>query len=66
MLRIVLACALAGIAGCSSQGVYNDIQANNRQACQTVPPPQYEECIERSSKPYREYERERSAVVGDP
>lgn len=52
-------------AGCSTKAVYNDIQRNNRQACANVPPPQYEECLDRSGKSYEEYERERKAVVGE-
>lgn len=52
-------------AGCSNKAVYEDIQRNNRQECNSVPPAQYEECVERSNKSYEEYERERRAVVGD-
>lgn len=65
MFRILLVFVLSAMAGCSTQGVYNDIQESNRQACQKVPPPQYDECIERSSKPYRDYERERDAVINE-
>lgn len=51
-------------AGCSNKAVYDNIQHSNRQECAHVPPPQYEECLERSSRSYEEYEREREAVVG--
>ena len=51
------------VAGCSGKAVYDNIQRNNRQECVSVPPAQYEECIERSSKSYEEYERDRSEVL---
>lgn len=60
---IFLACILT--SGCSSKAVYDNIQRNNRQECNDVPPAQYEECMERSNKSYKDYERERKAVVGE-
>lgn len=51
-------------AGCSKKAVYDNIQLNNRNECNKVPPSQYEECIERTSKSYEEYERERKEVIG--
>ena len=51
--------------GCSSKAVYDNIQHNNRQECNSAPPAQYEDCIERSSKTYEEYKREREAVIGE-
>jgi PBP1b-binding outer membrane lipoprotein LpoB len=53
------------ITGCSNKAVYDNIRHSNRQACANVPPPQYEECLDRSGKPYEEYERERKEVVGE-
>jgi len=47
------------LAGCSNKAVYENIQINNRNSCAKVPPPQYEECIERANKSYEEYEQER-------
>lgn len=52
------------VAGCSNKAVYDNIQHNNRQACNRVPPAQYDECMARSDKSYQEYEREREALVG--
>ena len=46
-------------AGCGNKTVYENIQISNRNACNNVPPSQYEECIEHTNKSYEEYERER-------
>ncbi len=54
--------AVLFLAGCSNKAVYEHIQINNRSACNKVPPPQYEECIERTNKSYEEYERERKEL----
>lgn len=51
------------VTGCSSKAVYDNMQRNNRQACVSVPPAQYEQCIERSSKSYEEYKRDRAEVL---
>lgn len=61
MNKTLIVCVIFLIAGCSTKAVYDNIQHNNRQACNRVPPPQYEECIARSEKSYEEYERERKA-----
>ncbi|MBS8242156.1 hypothetical protein DYI22_16845 [Marinobacter lipolyticus] len=60
-LYLLLLCIL--VAGCSSKAVYDNMQRNNRQECVNVPPAQYEECIQRSSKSYEEYERDRAEVL---
>ncbi len=50
--------------GCSNKAIYDNIQLNNRNECNKVPPSQYDECIERASKTYEEYERERNDTIG--
>jgi hypothetical protein len=52
------------LTGCSNKAVYDSIQFNNRNECNKVPPSQYEECIERASRPYEEYESEREKAIG--
>lgn len=49
--------------GCSNKAVYDNMQLNNRRACDKVPSSQYEECIERASKAYEEYKRERDEEI---
>ena len=51
------------IAGCSSRGAYEGIQASNRIECSELPPPQYDECMNNANKSYDEYERERKEVI---
>lgn len=51
------------LAGCSGKAVYDNMQRNARQECVGVPPAQYEECIERSTKSYEEYKRDRAEVL---
>lgn len=61
ILYLLMLCIL--VAGCSSKAVYDNMQRNNRQECVSVPPAQYEECIERSSKSYEEYKRDRAEML---
>jgi hypothetical protein len=49
--------------GCSSRAVYDNMQRNNRQECANGPPAQYDECLDRSSKSYEEYQRDRKVVL---
>ncbi len=51
------------IAGCSSRGAYEGIQASNRFECFTLPPSQYDECMNNANKSYDEYERKRKEAI---
>jgi hypothetical protein len=51
------------LVGCSNKAVYDNIQFNSRNECNKVPPSQYEECIDRASKPYDEYKIEREEAI---
>ena len=48
------------VTGCSNKDLYDNIQANNQFACNNVAPSQYDECMERSSMSYEEYEAKRT------
>lgn len=65
MHKLLIMAAIFLMAGCSNKAVYDNIQINNRNECNKVPPPQYEECMERANQSYEEYERERDVVVGE-
>jgi hypothetical protein len=54
---------LASLAGCSYRGAYDSIQTSNRIECSQLPPSQYNECVERTQKPYDQYERERQETL---
>lgn len=64
MHKILIMIVFFSFAGCSSKAVYDNVQLNNRQECLNVPPPQYDECMDRSNKSYEEYKREREVIVG--
>lgn len=67
MCRQMVLVVLVLLGGCSSKAVYDNIQLNNRLACNEVPPPRYEECIERTNQPYEAYERARKQdVIREP
>jgi hypothetical protein len=50
------------LVGCSSRGVYEGIQTSNRNECAMLPQSQYDECMERASVSYDDYQREREAA----
>lgn len=50
------------VAGCTNRAIYDNIQLDNRRQCVEVPPSQYDECMEATSKPYDEYKRERDEL----
>ena len=56
---------LAILSGCSNRAIYENIQHQNRQDCLTLPPSQYDECMEAASKRYDEYKRERDEITSD-
>lgn len=49
-------------AACAERATYEMIQENNRWKCHELPPSEYEQCIERSNKPYGQYENERQQL----
>ena len=63
-MKIYLVILIALLVGaCSNKAVYDNFQLNNRNDCAKLPPSQYEECMERASKSYDEYERERKEAL---
>ena len=66
MKVIPLFLVLIALASCSNRGVYEGIQAGNRNDCLKLPPSQYDECMENANVSYDEYEleRERKKALG--
>lgn len=65
-MRLITVCLVfLVLAGCSNRGIYEGIQAGNRNECLRLPPSQYDDCMERASKSYDEYDRERKEIVGE-
>ena len=64
IMKIYLVTAVVLLIGaCSNKAIYDNIQLNNRNDCAKLPPSQYNECIERASRSYDEYERERKETL---
>lgn len=62
--RLLIIFVLLSSTACSNKGVYENIRANQRSEClKETPPPAYEECIERTEKPFEEYQRERDKIL---
>lgn len=65
-MRLITVCLVfLVLAGCSNRGIYEGIQAGNRNECLRLPPSQYDDCMKRASKSYDEYDRERKEIVGE-
>lgn len=61
MIKVaVLGVTLVLLGGCSNKDLYENIQANNQFACNNVAVSQYDECMDRSSMSYEEYEAKRT------
>lgn len=61
MIKVVLfGVLLSLVSACSNKDLYDNIQANNQFACNNVAPSQYDECMQRSSMSYEEYEAKRT------
>jgi hypothetical protein len=52
---------LVAASGCSNKEIYNAIQPKYNEAeCMELPRSQYDECINRGTETYEEYEKEQS------
>ena len=59
MSKLLVIIVMVGIAGCSNKDIYEKFRLDERNKCSKEPPSSYLECIERTNKPYEQYERER-------
>lgn len=59
MKTMLMPLMMFAATGCSYKAVYDNIQINQRNECLKLPQAQYDECMERASKSYEEYEKER-------
>lgn len=53
------------LCSCSSKELYNAVQENRLQQCQTLYGAQREECEAQYQKDYETYKRERSEVINE-
>jgi len=55
--------ALVIVTGCSNRAVFETLHSGNRYQCSKLPPSQYDDCIERINKSFKEYELERREAL---
>ncbi|SFK99572.1 hypothetical protein SAMN05216302_102515 [Nitrosomonas aestuarii] len=60
-LMIVLTVLM--ITGCSTRRIYDAFQYEQRNECLKLPGSQYDECMERVSKPFDRYDKERNEAL---
>ncbi|MDO3382347.1 hypothetical protein [Gilvimarinus algae] len=53
------------LAGCTNKAIYENAQIDQRWKCEREPLSQQAECREQVSKDYREYQREREALMDE-
>lgn len=53
------------VSACSNQQAYQVAQEQHEQACLTLPPADYEDCMEEFSQTYGEYIQQREQVRED-
>lgn len=57
--KICITIGAIGLAACSNADLYRAAQEHNQAECRKGPPADYQDCIERNSEPYEEYQRKR-------
>lgn len=63
MRGFLLMMALCLVAGCSNQQMYEAIQRDQRQQCQTLPETEFERCTARTGQSFEDYWREREEAL---
>lgn len=63
MKKRLLIAVMVLLAGCGNRAIYENVQVHNQNACGKAPPLEYQDCLERADKSYREYLRERKELL---
>lgn len=65
LVKMVLLTSIScSFSGCSSKELYESTQPKyDENECRSLPPHQYEECINTESKTYREYQKSREEII---
>lgn len=53
------------VAACSNKSVYDSVQNDQRWQCDQEPISTQDECRERASRSYEDYERERQGILNE-
>lgn len=62
---IVLIGILLLLQSCNKELAYEAVRSNQKFECQKLPPPQYDECMERLGDSYDEYNKKREELNVD-
>ena len=60
---ITLGALLCLVAACSNEQVYESIQHNRQQHCQTLPEPQQQDCLDAHDEVYDDYAEKRKELL---
>ena len=62
MNKLLTILLIFSLGGCSNKAVYEKLHQDERNKCAKEQPLNYLECVERNSKSYKDYERERKEL----
>jgi hypothetical protein len=60
---LLFAALIATVQACSTQQVYDGLQANKRHQCQRYPEPDRAKCLATTDKDYETFRRERDEMM---
>ena len=64
MYRVTIALLmLLALGACSNQQVYNNVQVNQKNECEKLQLTQRQDCLNKLSPDYNEYEAERKKLI---
>jgi len=64
LLVLLVSLLSVSCSNSSKKGTYEAIQTGQKNECQALFGNEYDRCVEKYSKPYDEYHREREEVLG--
>lgn len=63
MFRWLFSLALGVLVGCSNQQLYESVQRDQQQKCQTLPQSEFERCMARTGQSFDDYWRDREEAL---
>jgi hypothetical protein len=63
VIRRWLCLPLGLLAACSNQQMYESVQRDQRQKCQTLPESEFQRCMARTGQSFEDYWRDRQAAL---
>jgi len=62
-MRSWLSLSFVLLAACSNQQMYENVQRDQRQKCQTLPDSEFQRCMARTAQSFEDYWRDREAAL---